>query len=145
MDSAVRCRVVATVVRCRRERDRDDVKQDIVLIVRRPIAIDDLQRCLPFRSMALSNAIQRMPSGHRFRQRQSHNARHLHLMSIVLRWRDRLDKPRRWHFRTSAPEIARRPAVRKPDFEAPALGHGFMFDEADRVGHGAPRDNEELI
>jgi len=27
-------------------------------------------------------------------------------------------------------------AIREPDFKAPALGHGFMFDEADGLGHG---------
>jgi hypothetical protein len=29
-------------------------------------------------------------------------------------------------------------AVRKPDFKGPALGHGFMFDKADWLGHGRP-------
>jgi hypothetical protein len=33
-------------------------------------------------------------------------------------------------------EIARGAPFQKPDFKAPALGHGFVFNEADRLGHG---------
>jgi hypothetical protein len=47
MDSSVRRRVFATRwIDADPEGDRDGVKQDIVLIVRRPTAIDDLQRWL---------------------------------------------------------------------------------------------------
>jgi hypothetical protein len=33
------------------------------------------------------------------------------------------------------PDLSGGLPVRKPDFKAPALGHGFMFDEADWLGH----------